>query len=219
MSRTLRRARGSPARRITQRECRSVSDAGRAAHAAVPAIHAQRLPRLDAVRRRPSRRMCCTTCAERASRIGTLLIEQSLATVVGSDWNHLFSLARRSLAREKHNSHNCHVRISSGAHGCTYKRHSPDLTSTRARIVGTCRHRAGARVRRRTCVRSGASQAEARLDAMGSLRMRLPVAANMALQTAGAMHGVPGSPMPPIGASLGTKCVSTTGISFIRSGS
>jgi hypothetical protein len=32
---------------------------------------------------------------------------------------------------------------------------------------------------------------------MGSLRMRLPVAAKIALQIAGAIGGVPGSPMPP----------------------
>ena len=47
--------------------------------------------------------------------------------------------------------------------------------------------------------------------------MRLPVAANTALATAGAIGGTPVSPMPPIFAVLGMMCVSTTGISFIRS--
>ena len=46
----------------------------------------------------------------------------------------------------------------------------------------------------------------------------LPVAAAMALATAGAAGGTPGSPMP-VGAALeGTICTSTTGISWMRSG-
>src|SRR3989442_1204706 len=45
---------------------------------------------------------------------------------------------------------------------------------------------------------------------IGSLRIRLPVAANIALQTAGAMGGVPGSPTPPGASLLGTMCTSTT---------
>jgi hypothetical protein len=39
---------------------------------------------------------------------------------------------------------------------------------------------------------------------MGRRRMGLPVAAKMALHTAGAIGGVPGSPMPPGGSLLGT---------------
>src|SRR5260370_27961918 len=52
---------------------------------------------------------------------------------------------------------------------------------------------------------------------MGSRRMGLPVAAKIALQTAGAIGGVPGSPTPPGASLLGTMCTSTTGISAIRS--
>jgi len=51
----------------------------------------------------------------------------------------------------------------------------------------------------------------------GSLRMRLPVAANIAFATAGAIGGVPGSPIPPGASVLGTICTSTFGISFMRS--
>src|SRR5207245_11253536 len=39
---------------------------------------------------------------------------------------------------------------------------------------------------------------------MGSRRMGLPVAAKIALHTAGAIGGVPGSPTPPGGSLLGT---------------
>ena len=51
----------------------------------------------------------------------------------------------------------------------------------------------------------------------GSLRMRLPVAANIAFATAGAIGGVPGSPIPPGASRLGTMCTSTFGIWFMRS--
>ena len=51
---------------------------------------------------------------------------------------------------------------------------------------------------------------------MGRRRMRLPVAAKMALQTAGAMPGVLASPMPPGLAWLGTMWTSTLGISSMR---
>ena len=51
----------------------------------------------------------------------------------------------------------------------------------------------------------------------GSLRMRLPVAAKIAFATAGAIAGVPGSPIPPGASVLGTICTSTFGISFMRS--
>jgi hypothetical protein len=47
--------------------------------------------------------------------------------------------------------------------------------------------------------------------------MRFPVAANRAFATAGAMGGSPGSPTPPGGSLLRTKCTSTFGISFMRS--
>jgi len=39
---------------------------------------------------------------------------------------------------------------------------------------------------------------------IGSLRILLPVAAKIALHTAGAAGGRPGSPMPPTGSGLGT---------------
>src|SRR5271156_4413869 len=51
----------------------------------------------------------------------------------------------------------------------------------------------------------------------GSERMRLPVTAKIALATAGAIGGVPGSPMPPhLAPPDSAKCVSMTGESAIR---
>jgi hypothetical protein len=55
-----------------------------------------------------------------------------------------------------------------------------------------------------------------RLALIGSLRIRCPVAAKMALQTAGAIQGTLISPTPPIGPVLGRMWVSTCGISFMR---
>src|SRR5579864_1841781 len=52
---------------------------------------------------------------------------------------------------------------------------------------------------------------------IGSRRIRFPVAAKIALATAGATLGTPGSPTPAIFSLLGTICVSTFGTSFIRS--
>jgi hypothetical protein len=54
-------------------------------------------------------------------------------------------------------------------------------------------------------------------ERIGSLRSRLPVAAKIALATAGIMVGVLASPIPPGAAWLGTMCTSTTGISSMRS--
>ena len=51
----------------------------------------------------------------------------------------------------------------------------------------------------------------------GSERKRLPVSANTAFATAGAIGGNPGSPTPPILSVLSTICTSTLGISSIRS--
>jgi len=52
---------------------------------------------------------------------------------------------------------------------------------------------------------------------MGSLRRRLPVAAKMALATAGATGGTPGSPQPPGALVLGTMWTSIcAGASLIR---
>src|SRR5689334_8223158 len=52
---------------------------------------------------------------------------------------------------------------------------------------------------------------------IGSRRMRFPVAAKMALATAGAAGGTPGSPQPPGGSALGTIWTSMTGgASLIR---
>ena len=55
-----------------------------------------------------------------------------------------------------------------------------------------------------------------RLVSIGSVRMRLPVAAKMALVTAGATAAVGASPKPPGGAVLLTKYVSMCGASLIR---
>ena len=51
----------------------------------------------------------------------------------------------------------------------------------------------------------------------GSFRRRLPVAAKIALVTAGTMADVPASPMPPGGSELCTMWTSTAGASFMRS--
>ena len=51
---------------------------------------------------------------------------------------------------------------------------------------------------------------------IGSRRSRLPVAAKIALATAGATGGTPGSPTPPILSVVSTIWTSTAGISFIR---
>jgi hypothetical protein len=50
----------------------------------------------------------------------------------------------------------------------------------------------------------------------GSERMRLPVAAKIALSTAGAATAIVGSPTPPQKSPLGTMTTSTFGISSIR---
>jgi hypothetical protein len=55
------------------------------------------------------------------------------------------------------------------------------------------------------------------LVSIGSFRKRLPVAAKIALVTAGAMAEVPGSPIPPGGSTLWTMWTSIAGASFMRS--
>ena len=51
----------------------------------------------------------------------------------------------------------------------------------------------------------------------GSVNTRWPVSFDQALATAGAIGGMPGSPMP-VGFSVdGTMCTSTSGISLMRS--
>src|SRR6266576_6108284 len=52
---------------------------------------------------------------------------------------------------------------------------------------------------------------------IGSFLTLFPVATKIALHTAGAIGGVPGSPTPPCESVLGTMCTSTTGISARRS--
>jgi hypothetical protein len=52
----------------------------------------------------------------------------------------------------------------------------------------------------------------------GSLRRRLPVAAKIALVTAGAIVAVPGSPIRPGASVLSTRKTSMAGASLIRSG-
>src|SRR5260221_11565879 len=56
------------------------------------------------------------------------------------------------------------------------------------------------------------------LVSIGSVRMRVPVAAKIALVTAGATAAVGASPKPPGDSALFTRCVSMTGTSFIRIG-
>jgi hypothetical protein len=52
---------------------------------------------------------------------------------------------------------------------------------------------------------------------MGSLRIRIPVAVNRALATAGAIPGTETSPIPDGGRELGTMITWTSGISSIHS--
>ena len=52
---------------------------------------------------------------------------------------------------------------------------------------------------------------------MGMVRIRCPVSEKIALVTAGAIGGVPGSPTPPGASPLGTRTTSTSGISLMRS--
>ena len=52
--------------------------------------------------------------------------------------------------------------------------------------------------------------------AIGRLRRRLPVAAKIALQIAGATSGTAASPMPPGASSLGSRCTSSCGNSLLR---
>ena len=64
---------------------------------------------------------------------------------------------------------------------------------------------------------SGALQAPNDAFFNGNERMRLPVIVKIALATAGAIGGVPGSPMPPhLAPPDSAKCVSMTGESAIR---
>jgi hypothetical protein len=51
----------------------------------------------------------------------------------------------------------------------------------------------------------------------GIFLSRLPVAAKIALTTAGMMHEVPHSPIPPGGSELATMWTSVAGASFMRS--
>jgi len=51
---------------------------------------------------------------------------------------------------------------------------------------------------------------------IGSFRKRLPVAAKIALATAGAIAEVPASPIPPGGSALRTMWTSIAGVSLIR---
>jgi hypothetical protein len=52
---------------------------------------------------------------------------------------------------------------------------------------------------------------------IGSFRRRLPVAAKMALTTAGTMAEIPALPVPPGGSELWTMWTSMAGASFMRS--
>src|SRR5688572_3860238 len=59
--------------------------------------------------------------------------------------------------------------------------------------------------------------AQNQIREIGRRRTGFFVSANSAFATAGAIGGVPGSPIPPSGSPLVTMCVSIAGISFMRS--
>ncbi len=52
---------------------------------------------------------------------------------------------------------------------------------------------------------------------IGKVRSRVPVAAKIALQIAGATNATAGSPMPPGVSSLSSRCTSSSGSSLLRS--
>jgi hypothetical protein len=95
------------------------------------------------------------------------------------------------------------------------------LSSVRKRRCGAVLNCSLSRLRERVGVRALAappSHARFNCDAsIGNVRSRLPVNANNAFTTAGAIGGVPGSPMPPGSMVLGRMKTSTCGISFMRS--
>jgi hypothetical protein len=73
-------------------------------------------------------------------------------------------------------------------------------------------------LRRAVCFRlQGGTNCYANFFLIGKSRMRLPVAAKIALQIAGGIGGTPGSPTPAGGASLCTRWTRVSiGASFIR---
>ena len=64
---------------------------------------------------------------------------------------------------------------------------------------------------------SGTANQVSECAAIGRRRRRFPVAANIALQTAGATGGTAASPIPPGSSLLGTRYTSSAGISLPRS--
>ena len=125
------------------------------------------------------------------------------------------------------------------AAGGTRGAHSARCTGTRPpappvshSVWSGCRQRLSAKQRGRErrdqrlrappfgCLASGGPSAQARfssLRSIGSFLIRLPVAAKIALVTAGATVGTPGSPRPPGASPESRMCTSTTGISLILS--
>jgi len=79
-------------------------------------------------------------------------------------------------------------------------------------------HAARQRVAQRAVPEIGPQRLQTRRS--GRLRRRIPVAAKMALATAGAIGGVPGSPTPPTAdAPLSTRWTAITGASARRTAS
>src|SRR6185295_3533544 len=67
-----------------------------------------------------------------------------------------------------------------------------------------------------SCNADGAKLTQIRQRGLGRLPTRFPVAPNTAFAIAGAVHGTPGSPIPPDFSLLSTIWVSISGHSFIR---
>ncbi len=95
-----------------------VRDSRRAPKAGSLAAHAQRSPRSDTACRGPSRRMAGASRAQRAPRIRTLLIEQSLAAMVRSDSDHGRAAYRVALRSVRSTTHTIAIGLSGVLHRC-----------------------------------------------------------------------------------------------------
>ena len=195
-------SRGSPARHLR----RSLSLVCAAYHAAMAALSGSEKPlamrSITVAGRCPARKACIAatiSAAGRPTRRGTGVCTAALAA-----WQPEQELAPGGAS----------------AAAATAPRPDTKRPATRARPIlrSIC---AGTRIpalnRRRARCASPARQADLRSWFIsGSERIRLPVAAKIALSTAGAATEIVGSPTPPQKSPVGTMTTSTFGISSMR---